>query len=376
MKILFGIESLVATGGITRVVNEMAGYLDTVGYTVRIVTSRCTVETKVPVILCRYNKRIYQADIWDVIKIIRRENPDIFHSHFYPMNFCGAVTNLGRTKHVMHSHGINYAAWRLGVRNLLSAMRADVGECLGAHFSARVVAISNYIKNVLTRRYRVRGDKIQVIHNTVDLVKFNPLVSGQRVRESYGIASDDVLLLFVAAITPRKRHDLIIECMKLVTDNKPNVRLLIVGAGGESTKKYEASLNNMVHELSLERNIIFCGSVRDELPEYYAASDIYVSPSSWESFGLPFIEAMACSKPVIGFDVSAISEIIVNEHNGYKVAYPDIREMADRILYLAENTEAAKRLGANGRSFAEEKFSAEREIRKAAEMYSQLCGLT
>lgn len=374
MKILFGIEEFMY-GGMPRAVNDITKYLYDNGYEVKIVTSKCNIETKVPVILCKYNKRIYQADILDVIKIIRREKPDIFHSHFYPMNFCGAMTNSSRTKHVMHSHGINYAGWRLGFRNFLSAMRADVGEFLGAHFSKKIISVSKYAGNDLIKRYRVKAGKIEAIYRGVDLTEFNCSLDGKEVRARYNISPADVMLLCVAALTPRKRHDLLIDCMKIVADERQNIKLLLVGVGGESTKKYEANLAKRVYELGLEKNIIFCGFVpEDEFPKYYAASDIYVSPSSWESFGLPFAEAMACGKPVIGFDVSAIKELIVDEYNGYKVPYPDIRKMADKILYLAENTEMAKTLGTNGRRFAEEHFDAEQEMSKVADIYSQLCG--
>lgn len=71
---------------------------------------------------------------------------------------------------------------------------------------------------------------------------------------------------------------------------------------------------------SYSARVILRGFVPEEiLPKYYAACDIFISSTFWEGFGLPFVEVMATGKPVIGFDATAISELIINGYNGYKI---------------------------------------------------------
>ena len=225
----------------------------------------------------------------------------------------------------------------------------------------------------LVRKCKIRRDKIEVVYNTADQRKFNPSIKEDEIREGYNISHDDVVLLCVAALTPRKRHDLLIECMKIVIKKNQNLRLLLVGGAGKTIIPYKETLVTMVHNAGLNEHIIFCGYVSDEeLPKYYATSDIFISASSWEGFGLPFIEAMSCGKPVIGFDRTGMSELIINGYNGYKVKYPNINEMAARVIHLANDVEERKMLGMNGRQFVEENFNAKKNMEKIIEIYSQL----
>jgi len=373
MKILFGVDKLSYGSGIGRVAEEMARYLYDRGYDVKILCGKCNIETKVPIILCRYNNILYQSDIINVLKIIKQEKPDVFHSHYYPMDLCGALLNSSKTKHVMHSHGLNHQNWRFGWENFFALIRADIGEFLGAHFSEKVICVSNYMADSLVRKCKIRRDKIEVVYNTADQRKFNPSIKEDEIREGYNISHDDVVLLCVAALTPRKRHDLLIECMKIVIKKNQNLRLLLVGGAGKTIIPYKETLVTMVHNAGLNEHIIFCGYVSDEeLPKYYATSDIFISASSWEGFGLPFIEAMSCGKPVIGFDRTGMSELIINGYNGYKVKYPNINEMAARVIHLANDVEERKMLGMNGRQFVEENFNAKKNMEKIIEIYSQL----
>ncbi|AGK60076.1 Glycosyltransferase [Archaeoglobus sulfaticallidus PM70-1] len=373
MKILIGTDRVLYGSGIGRVVEEMARCLYEKGYDVKIVCGKCNIKSKVPVILCKYNETLYQTNILDIIKTIKREEPDIFHSHYYPMDVCGAFINSSKTKHIMHSHGVNHQSWRLSWKNPLSLVRADIGEFLGLHFSEKIICVSNYMKNALIRKHRIEKSKIEVVYNGVNLQKFNLSIKGDEIRERYGINHDDIVLLCVSALTPRKGQDLLIDCMRIVTKKIQNIKLLLVGSVGKTTIQYKQILRYMVRNAGLEKYVIFCGHIPDEeLPKYYAASDIYVSASTWESFGLPFVEAMACGRPAIGFDKTAISELIIDGYNGYKVKYPDINELAIKIIHLANDVEKRKIFGLNGRKFVEKNFDVRRNIKKIIRIYSQL----
>jgi len=371
MKILIGTDRL-SYSGIGIVTEEIARHLYERGYEVKIVCGKCDIKTKVPTILCKYNNVLSQSDIVDVIKIIKQEEPDIFHSHYYPMDLCGALINSSKIKHVMHSHGVNHQNWLFGWRNCMGLLRADIGEFLGVHLSKEIICVSNYMANELERKHRIKGDKVDVVYNTVDIMKFNPSIKGDEIREKYNISSGDLVLLCVATLAPVKRHSLLIDCLRLIIKKKKNIKLLLVGGNGKTISRYKESMISKVHDAGLQDHVIFCGSIEENLPKYYAASDLFVSASNSETFGLPFIEAMACGKPVIGFDVTAISELIIDGYNGYKVQDPNINEMATRIIQLADDTEERNRLGINGRLIARENFNAEKNIEDTIKIYSKI----
>jgi len=100
----------------------------------------------------------------------------------------------------------------------------------------------------------------------------------------------------------------LLKAIKLIKKerNDAKIKIIIVGSGRE-----RKSLEMLAKRLNIIDSVIFAGRVsEEELPSYYAASDIFVIPSLYEGFGLPILEAQACGSPVIGSDCTAIVETI------------------------------------------------------------------
>jgi spore coat protein SA len=374
MKILYGVDRLEYSQGIARVVINMAEYLYKEGMDVKIVCGKCNYETMVPVIQCRWNNFLKQSSIVDVLKVIKQEKPDVFHSHYYPMDLCGLLVNSKEIRHVMHAHGVAFLSLRLHAKGLLGYLRANIGECAGAWGAKTIIAISRFVQDELITRYRVPRDKIEIISNSIDLKRFNPEINGDEIRKKYGIRSEDILLLSVSSLNPIKGHELLIDCFsRLLSKKVKNVKLLLVGLDEAKNPQYTKNLLEKIHPNNLGKSIISTGFVNDaELQKYYAACDIFVCTSKWESFCLPLAEAMAAGKPVIGFDRTAIPELILKGYNGYKVKYPNVNEMATKIIQLANDAEGRKTMGMNGRKLAEENFNPKTNMEKIVEIYSQL----
>lgn len=361
MKILVGVDRLRYGDGISRVAGEIANSLYEKGHDVKIVCSRCDIKADVPVIICKYNKILHQSDILDVLRIIRREKPDIFCSHYYPMDICGAIINSTKTKHIMYSHGISYLSLHLSLPRIIAFIRAHIGEFLGAHFSTKIISVSKFQQTELKKKYKIKANKIEIVHNGINLSKFNPFIQSGEVRLKHDISNNEILLLCVASLRPMKGQEFLIDCIKIVFDYEKNIKLLFVGTAGKANRWYKEALVTKVHNAGLDYRVFFSGFVPEqELPKYYAACDIFVSATKWEGFGLPFAEAMACGKPVIGFDLTGVSELIVDGYNGYKIVYPSVSEMAEKIALLAKDYKMRKEFGQNARKFAEENFNKSR----------------
>jgi glycosyltransferase involved in cell wall biosynthesis len=87
----------------------------------------------------------------------------------------------------------------------------------------------------------------------------------------------------------------------------------------------------------------------NRLPDIYRAMDVVVTPSFFEIFGMSTLEAMACGKPVVSTRVGGVSDLIQDGHNGFLVSSGDYEALADRVNYLLQNPETARRLGENAR---------------------------
>jgi glycosyltransferase involved in cell wall biosynthesis len=196
-------------------------------------------------------------------------------------------------------------------------------------------------------------DRVVVIPNGVDTQRFNPDIHGEEIRRRLGVDRGKIVL-FVGALTQWHRYkglEVLIQAMALMRDQVPEARLVIVGAG-----QLETEYRQLVSRHSLTSCVIFAGNVPDdELPKYYACSDMLALPSKdrSEGFGLTILEANATGKPAIGTTVGGIPSVIRDGYNGLLVPPNDPSALAEAIKKALSDDDLLKRMGRNGRAFAE-----------------------
>lgn len=163
----------------------------------------------------------------------------------------------------------------------------------------RIVAVSNATKNDLTRLYGVDPRKIAVIYHGVE-DRFKPGLLKVLPQIPY--------FLFVGSYKPGKNIPTIIKAFRLFLKNfKKPCRLVIAG----SDYWEDTQANKLIKELNLEKQVKIAGFVReDELPRLYRGATAFVSPSFYEGFGMPILEALASGVPVITSPKGSITEIV------------------------------------------------------------------
>jgi glycosyltransferase involved in cell wall biosynthesis len=214
----------------------------------------------------------------------------------------------------------------------------------------RIISTSeSYAKSSkLLQKYQ---DRVVIIPNGVDAQRFNPKRDGSQVKARHGLEESKVIL-YVGALTRWHRYkglDVLIKAFAEIQDRMKEARLLIVG-DGDLKPEYQASCSNMAQK------VIFAGNVDDnELPNYYAASDLLVLPSldQSEGFGLTLLEANATGKPVVASRVGGIPSVVRDEVNGLLVPLSDHKTLAETIINLIKNEDKLLEMGKNGRRIAE-----------------------
>jgi glycosyltransferase involved in cell wall biosynthesis len=206
---------------------------------------------------------------------------------------------------VFDHHGLTFSAYKRGL-DKLSLLKYDALFKFWLsfiHFN-RIITHSSYIRDEVKQRYRVNSE---VVPHGVDLNRFNTKISGKNIRDLLNIG-DTTIILYVGRLEAHKGLKWLLKAIKLIKKerNDVKIKIIIVGSGRE-----RKSLEMLAKRLDLTDSVIFAGRVsEEELPSYYAASDIFVIPSLYEGFGLPILEAQACGSPVIGSDCTAIVETI------------------------------------------------------------------
>ena len=226
----------------------------------------------------------------------------------------------------------------------------------------KVITVSHFAKEKLVE-IDIPKEKIVVIPNGVDPVKFNPILDPFRIRKKHNLKNKKVILT-VARLGEHKGHANVIRALPQVLEKVPGGIYLVVGSGEK-----ESRLKRLVKELGLEEKVIFTGEVEEEeIPLYYAACDVFIMPSDIEGFGIVFLEANACGKPVIGGRSGGISDAIIDGETGLLVNPLDIKEIADVLIRLLTNSGLAQKLGEKGRQRVEKELNWERMAQRIREI--------
>jgi glycosyltransferase involved in cell wall biosynthesis len=188
-----------------------------------------------------------------------------------------------------------------------------------------------------------------VIFAGVDIGRFAPRPNGSAVRKRFGVDPGAPLLVAVQRVAPEKRVDVIVRAMPAVLARHPGA-VLLVGGRGASLGEVES----LASRLGVGASVRFVGYVSDtDLPGFYAAADVFVFHSTYETFGVVLAEAMASGKAIVTVNSTAIPEVVSQGKTGLLVPPLDPEALAEKVSFLLDSPAERDRLGRNARGWAE-----------------------
>lgn len=202
----------------------------------------------------------------------------------------------------------------------------------------------------------------KIIPNGVDITRFHP-----EIKALDKFPRHAPKILFLGRLDPRKGLKHIISAYPKIKEKIPEVILIIVGSGS-SIEYYKELIPKKWRD-----SLYFEGRVSaDLIPRYYATCDVYVSPATGgEVFGIVLTEAMATGKPVAASNIPGYNNVIKHGINGMLFDFQDPDNIADTVSKILLDKELKKRLGKNGRKFAEQ-ISWENIANQVSEYYLDL----
>lgn len=168
-----------------------------------------------------------------------------------------------------------------------------------------------------------------------------------RLRKEWRAEDGDLVLLAIQRLSPVKRFDAMIRAVRLVMNRHSNV-ILVVGGSGIEHPKLEA----LAAELGIADRVRFLGWVDRDFHAYYAAADIFVFHSTFETLGLSIVEAMMAGVPVVCADETASGEIVRDTGAGLVAIPLDPADIAEKILRFVGDEVYREKMGALARSAA------------------------
>lgn len=199
------------------------------------------------------------------------------------------------------------------------------------------------------------ADRIVVLNPAVDPAAYTTSTETESVVRKYGLEGKRIAMT-AARLTARKGHENVLRAVAKVKGSMPDLAYVIVGGGEEESK-----LRKLARELGIQERVAFTGPVgASELRQLYCASDVFIMASyerkesgDYEGFGIAFLEASACGKPVIGGNSGGIPDAIIQGETGLLVDPHDVDEIASALTRLLTDEEYARKLGENGRRWVE-----------------------
>ena len=189
------------------------------------------------------------------------------------------------------------------------------------------------------------GIQIKKLPYAIDLDRFC-IGNGNSIRKKLGIYNRK-MLLYVGRMAGNKRVDIIIRSMIEIKKTIPDIVFVCVGNTEFPHNREYKNLMELSKKIGVINNVIFTGSVPDEeLPEYFRAADVYVTSSLHEGFCIPILEAMACGKPTIASNCTALPE--TQGDGGCVFAPGNHIDMAKIVIEILENNYLYKNLSSNG----------------------------
>ena len=240
--------------------------------------------------------------------------------------------------------------------------------------SDHVIAISNYVENLVRQQFPQTAEKMTVIHRGVDVDLFNPqAVSPHRVinMSDHLVIPDGVpVVMLPARPTAWKGMDVLIEAMGMIKDK--NFLLLLVGAG-DGSQDLQNDLIKKIERADIMDKTRLTPSITD-MPAGLMLADVVVMPSTTpEPFGRVAVEASAMGCPVVAFNHGGATESIVHGVTGWLADPVDPASLAQAVdNALSLKKKQRQKLALEARSYVEKKFTSDLMCQSTINIYLKL----
>lgn len=265
---------------------------------------------------------------------------EVLHSHYWLSGWVALQLRRALRIPMVHmSHTLGYAknaaaqqVWEQEPPRRLWVEHEILGR------SDALIAESPASKHHMLQEYGVDPAKVQVIPGGVDTAVFRPQ-ERQQARRVLALDVAQPVLLFVGRLQPLKGIDTLLRAAQVVRQQHASLQVLVVGGGVDAQDEHEARelrrLQGLCEHLGLTPHVRFVKAQSQVvLAQYYAAADVFVMPSHYESFGMVVLEAMACGTPVVASRVGGLASTVVHGQTGFLVPEGEWETFAQAILRL------------------------------------------
>ncbi len=347
-----------------------------------------------PIFIEEMSRELSPKDVislWKAYRFIKREKPDIIHTHTAKAGTIGRVAGFfykwltikpRRVKFVHTYHGHVFHSY---YGNAKTKIFLFIEKMLAFFVTDKIIVISKQQFDEIHGKFGVgRKKQFVIVPLGIDLRLFaDSNVKRNILRDEIGVKPDEILVGFVGRLTEIKNIPLFLKVAEMYNnlEKSENIKLKFVIVGDGNLRD---ELEKESAQLGLNNILTFVGN-RDDTDVCYAGCDIIALTSLNEGTPLSLIEAMANEKPVISTAVGGVIDLLGETEyksenftlcrRGLRVASGNTEGFFDGLIYLAKDKTLRYNLGKNGAEFVKNNYSKTRLVDDIEKLYRELCPL-
>lgn len=226
------------------------------------------------------------------------------------------------------------------------------------------VIACTYVEKGKLIEFGIPQTKVHIVPRGINPKEYETF-SSNNFRERHHL-EDALIVLYAGTKAYDKGSIHLLKAMEIVQRRRKDAVLVSIGLSTPEWEKCKRELFGRV-------NVIDLGFVsEEEKRKAFNTCDVFVMPSRAEAFGIAYLEAWACGKPVIGARCGAAQEIIKDGVNGYLVRFGDIGELACKILLLLESNSLREKMGSDGRNKVVQDYTWSKAVERIENIYEKV----
>ena len=292
-------------------------------------------------------------------KIVKDKKIDVVHAHMARDYSLAAYAVRGRATKFLVTRHVLFPLNKLHSRTLSRAHK--------------IIAVSGAVARQLRSQRLVPDKRVVVVHNGIDGERYASACENfdrASFLECKGIPTDCLLVSSIGELRKLKRHDDLIRAAAVVSKKIANAHFVIAGVDTSPKSETRRELVQLVDELKMNTRVHFLGWL-DDADKLLCASDVFVSASETESFGLSIVEAMATGTAVVATSTEGAQEVVENGTTGILIPIGNVEQLAQAIMTLLSDDRQRAVLGDAASRSVRERFSLKRMVDDIEKLYEE-----
>ncbi|MBP9853823.1 MAG: glycosyltransferase [Candidatus Omnitrophica bacterium] len=295
---------------------------------------------------------------WSLISIIREGKFQIVNTHLWLADVMGRIAAILCRVPVIISTAQNVDVWKKWHHRWIDRELATA--------TVKIIAVSKAVKEYYENEVGIPGEKIEIIPNAIDVDLYKDVEDISYLYDEFDLKKENFILACIGRLDFQKGHKYLLESLKEIYNDMPDLRILIVGEGIE-----REDLKKSAEDYGIMPALRFTGQ-RQDIPHILKLSKALILPSIFEGLPLCVLEAMAASRPVIATNVGGTTELAVEGRTAFIVEpkRPDL--LSSAIRRLRALPDQGRQMGINGYEIVARHYSIQSITDKTMNLFEQL----